>query len=66
MIINHEIRDTRESFMHRLVAPGKAVGGWTVYRMPAVLPIKNVGTFVSVTEYWKGTEPFPNPNKSIW
>jgi len=33
------------------------------YRLPAVLKMKGTGTFVAVTEYWEGTEPFPDPKK---
>lgn len=64
MIITHEIRDLREGFLqHRLVAPGKGIGDWLPYQLPAVLKMKGVGVFVAVTEYWKNTEPFPDPNK---
>ena len=63
MIVNHEILDRREGFNHRLVAPVKGLGDWVTYRLPAVLKMKGVGTFVAVTEYWKGVEPFPDPKK---
>jgi hypothetical protein len=63
MIVNHEVQDRVEGFSHRLVAPGKGVGLWVSYRMPATLKIKNVGTFVACTEYWKDVEPFPVPEK---
>ena len=63
MIITHEIRDEVRAFSHRLVAPGKSAGTWTHYQRPATLSIKNVGTFVVCTEYWKDVEPFPIPGK---
>ncbi len=63
MIINHEIRDRVEGFNHRLIAPGKGLGDWVTYRLPAILKIPKVGTFVACTEYWKGVEPFPVPGK---
>ena len=63
MIVNHEVRDRVEGFKHRLVAPGKGVGEWVTYRIPACLKIKNVGTWVACTEYWEHVEPFPVPGK---
>ncbi len=63
MKILHEFLDRQEAFHHRLVAPNKAIGDWVTYRLPAVLKMKNVGVFVAVTEYWKGVEPFPDPDK---
>ena len=63
MKIDHEIRDTAQAFNHRLVAPGRGLGDWVTYRLPAVLKMPKVGVFVAVTEYWKGTEPFPDPDK---
>lgn len=63
MIVNHEIRDEVRAFSHRLVAPGKSMGAWVTYRLPAILKMKGVGTFVACTEYWKDVEPFPVPGK---
>lgn len=63
MKIDHEIRDRVEGFNHRLVAPGKGLGDWVTYRLPAVLKMKGGSTFVACTEYWKGVEPFPDPEK---
>ena len=63
MVVNHEVRDLPSSFSHRLIAPGRLIGHWVTYQLPATLKIKNVGTFVACTEYWKGVEPFPVPEK---
>ncbi len=63
MIVTHETLDRREDFHHRLIAPGKGLGDWVTYRLPAVLKMPKVGTFAAVTEYWKGVEPFPDPDK---
>ena len=63
MIVNHEVRDEARAFSHRLVAPGRGAGAWVGFQRPACLEVKGVGTFVTVTEYWKGEMPFPEPGK---
>lgn len=62
MLVNHEVRDEVSGFQHRLLSPGLMGGNWVTYRLPAVLITKH-GTFVAVTNYWKGVQPFPIPGK---
>ena len=66
MKLVHEIKDDANGFLHRLVPEGTDVAdkqdSWVGYTAPACFWTTK-GVFVAVTEYYRGSHEFPNPDK---
>lgn len=62
MIVKHEILETKGGWGHRVVSDQAGKGDYVNYTCLACLKTRH-GTFVAVTDYWKGVEPFPVPGK---
>lgn len=59
----HEYEDKVEYFKHRITSTKpKMTGEYANYQTPAILKTSD-GTIVGVTDYYKDSIEFPNPDK---
>ena len=69
MKLVHEIKADANGFLHRLVPEGTDAAAkrdrWVGYTVPACFWTTK-GVFVAVTEYYRGSHEFPDPNKIYW
>lgn len=67
MKLIHQIDDSK-AFRHRITYEGAALnagGKWVNYTTPACF-FTTKGTFIGVTDFYKGSPEFPDPNKIYW
>ena len=71
MKIINQIRATTNTFSHRVVPDGTPLtednpsGVWVGYSAPACY-YTTKGVFIGVTDFYKNSAEFPNPEKLYW